>query len=1175
MIPIEVEVYSLEDPTVKLDVLDGRIKPTYMEELAGPGGGKISFSIHDPKLLANPTLIESRNILKLLDDGRVVGAILINDRSTKIIQDTAAKELYQVSGESLRCWFNDALVYPEGGLRKTSYEERAFNFASTQGEWYDPAQWTTPYNVVNWGDIPGSPWRYAPAFWPDAPNAKWVWSMNSYSSAPAGNNFFRYEFTTLTAGSYSFFFAAADTYDVYVDGQLHASSSKDDTAAWSKVERLDVQLEPGDHIFAVKVENLTVGPAAMIAAIYRAGDATTETPAQLISTTGEAGWKVAGYPDPAPGWSPGEIMRKLLAEAEDRGVNFPLWLNPTFTDTTDSYDNEWDRSLDWSFKIGSSYTSVIDKLEELACDLWIDPDTLDLHMAAERGVDRSVYGLDVDGIGVIRPILVFEKGKNLLQSSIASSGEVKNALMVQTAEGYMAAEDTGDSLGKYGRVEGLLETGASEAVSTAVAGLVFQKKATPETGASYEIIATLGHVPFFDFQVGDWVLAPNEVGLLVKRRIMSLSLQEDSDTGMAVYEAEFDTIFKDNEDRLSRWMAKMGGGSLGGQFSNAGGGSGVPVGVPVIVPPSTPIIQKPNPPENLDASSIGLWEVNGVSAYSQLTLTWDPVTGNTDGSATVPLSYEVWGRLTVESDVTYRRMSLVFGNEATMQPFETGSDWTFKVRAMNDANAVGAFSDEIQHVMEAPNDPMDAPDDPALSSNKGVLIVSWNGLLDGLAPPPQFRYVYASVSDSEFGTYAPMGAALSRDARNIYISGLDVGDEVWVKLRAVDGLDIPGAYSDPVSHTITGIDLGDLDTSISDAIDAANAAALAAASSSNLLLDGSFEDDPLLYWNLETADVTQVTDDPRSGAHSIRIGASSAPYDALTYLLPIPADEAEEFMFSIWLTPETGSSVVEGAIDLVMLYGATETMTDSVVIGSSPEVMAAYTKVSGQFTAPAGARFARPQVVVREDTSGTNGYLVDDASLFKRVPGVLIFDGAISTGHIAAGAVVASNIAANAVAAMHIQAGAIEAGKIAAGAVTANEIAANTIKGNNIEAGTIETIHLSAGVGGELDISANNSVSIIVGNINSLTDGLDATTENLEEMQTYYTFGVDGAVISSPSSPFSVAVRNDRIEMLELGVPVSYWNAGQMFVRSFVGEEVILGNHKLEKYGTGTVVRAL
>lgn len=1175
---IEIEVYSYDDPTKFLDVLNGRTKPSYMEEIAGPGGGDLTLSLTDPKLQADATLLAYRNLLKVRVNGKVVGGCLVGKKNSKIVGDSAAKEVYKVSGEGLRTWFGDAIVYPVGGLRRTSYEERSFNFASEQGDWYKPGQWVAPFNVVGWGDIAGSPWRYAPAQWPDVPAAQWIWSENSYSGAPAGDNFFRYEFTTATDGKYSFFVAADDSYTVYIDGQLNTASDPD-ALAWTEVNRIDVDLEAGPHVFGVRVTNKETGPAALIAAIFRAGDATVGTAAELVTATGSSGWLVAGYPDPVPGWSPGEIMLTLLAEAEARGVHFPLWITPTFTNTLDSYGNEWPRDLDWSFGVGDDLTSVIEKLEELVCDVWIDPDTLEFNMVVERGVDRSVLLYKEDGVTVDSAPLTFVKGKNLLDASTDGVGEIKNSLIIQTSDGWMVAQDSSDSIGKYGVVEAMLETGVSSAVSTAVAAAVFEQKANPEEGASYDIIPTPDHVPFEDFQVGDWVLAPDETGLLVKRRVMSISVEEDSDNGQPTYSVEFDTIFKDNEDKLSRWMSKMGGGALGGQFANSGSGSSLPIGQPTIPPAGQPLIKFPLAPANLTATSVGLWSLNGVDAYSQVTLEWDAVTGNTDGSATVPSAYEVWGHPAEDSDYTYRRLALVFTNTAVLQPYATGSEWVFKVRALNSADAASSFSDPIDHTMEAPNVPMAAPSAPTLASNKGVLIVSWDGLLLGSSnPPPQFRYVYALVApdvSGSAGTYVRMGATLSRDGRNLYISGLTIGDKYWVKLISVDGLGLESADSGSSSTTLTGIDLGDLDSSIQDAIDAAHQAGLDARSMNNMLNGGSFEENDPALWSLETSGVTNQTTNPHSGSRALRIDSTTSDFVASKYGLVLEVSPGETYQFSAWVRSFGAGTTEDSGLTLSVAYGPDATASaDSDELAGSPEATATYLYFAGTWTVPANTYFAKPQLVMSDD-GGSNSYLVDDLVFRMVIPGALIVNGAITADKIGAGEVTATAIAAEAITAEKIQAAAVTAGKIAAGAVTAETIAANAVTANAIEAGSITTLKLSSEVGQELDISSNNSVNILVGQIDAVTDDQNATAGSLETMQTYYQFGPDGAVISAPSSPFAIHIANDRIEMLQLNVPVSYWNAGQMFVNSLVGTEVVLGNHKIEKYGTGTVVRAL
>jgi hypothetical protein len=76
-------------------------------------------------------------------------------------------------------------------------------------------------------------------------------------------------------------------------------------------------------------------------------------------------------------------------------------------------------------------------------------------------------------------------------------------------------------------------------------------------------------------------------------------------------------------------------------------------------------------------------------------------------------------------------------------------------------------------------------------------------------------------------------------------------------------------------------------------------------------------------------------------------------------------------------------------------------------------------------------------------------------------------------------------------------------------------------------------------------------------------------------MQTYYEFGVDGATISTPGSPFSLRISSDNIEMLANGNTVSRWDNNSMYVTQFIGEIVTLGNHQIAKIIDGTVVKAL
>lgn len=1066
---IEIEVYPFSTPKVCKDVFNARLAPSYLEEIGGPGGGSFSISTTDPKVIADGTLLDYRNVLKCKVDGLVVGAFLVGKKNSKIIDDDASKEVYAISGENLRTWFEGAQVRPAGGLTKTSFEDRAFNFATERGSWYHADQWATPVNVVGWGDIAGSPWRYAPANWPDAPTAQWIWSTNSYTSAPAGDNYFRYEFTTVTDGKYSLFLGADNSFAVYIDAQLNTSS--DPTApAWTEMTRIDVDLPAGDHVIGIKVNNDAAGPAALIAAFYKAGDATLGTAAELITVTGGAGWLVAGYPDPVPGWTPGEVMRTLLEEAQARGVLFPTWITPTYTDTLDSNGLAWDRDLEWSFGVGDSLTSVLESLEELSCDIWIDPDTFEFNMVRARGVDRSIYTYDLDGISVVSSPLVFEKGKNLLEAGIDGVSEITNSLLLQTNDGWEVIADTSPSVSKYGVLEGTLKADASSNSSSAIATQVFSQKANPEEGATYSIIPTTGHVPFKDFQVGDWVLAPDAGGLSVRRRVMSLSVKEDSKSGQATYAVEFDTIFQDSETRFNKWLKRLSGGSLGGQFASVGGGVSSPLGKPVITTPNLPPQKFPLAPTDVTVTSEGKWTVDGITAFSEVTVTWDPVTGNTDGSATVPAFYEVWGHLTTSTDDSYVMYALVTTNTATFQPFAPGSGWTFKVRALNDADRKSSFSTPKTHTMVGPTAPMAAPSDPVLSSSNGVLIVTWDGKLGITDPPPQLRYVYAKVSPHGLGTFTIQGQALQQ-AGNIFISGLTVGDSYDVELFAVDGMAITSAASGVATLAVTGVDLGDvqaeIDGAVSDAADALAAATTAAT----------------------TAD----------GKNSIFLAEEASPPTALA-----AGDQ--------WWVLGTGDT--EGQVIDLQIWNETEA----------------------------------------------------DWIPYRIVADSILVPGSAGTISIADGAIVASKITASEE---------LWATVLGAHRIVAEEIQVGSLTGDVLAAGTIKLLNLEPSIGDDLNISANSSITIIAGNLNTVQSGQDALNDNLTEMQTYYKFGVDGAEITRPGSPFSLLLKSDGIDMKAGSNVVSSWSANQMYVPSLVAEKVVLGNHQLEKYGSGTVVRSL
>ncbi|MGN6324499.1 hypothetical protein [Pseudolysinimonas sp.] len=155
----------------------------------------------------------------------------------------------------------------------------------------------------------------------------------------------------------------------------------------------------------------------------------------------------------------------------------------------------------------------------------------------------------------------------------------------------------------------------------------------------------------------------------------------------------------------------------------------------------------------------------------------------------------------------------------------------------------------------------------------------------------------------------------------------------------------------------------------------------------------------------------------------------------------------------------------------------------------------------------------------------------------------------------------------------------VDLGTATVGQLDGAFIKARSMAANALQAGTITVNELSPTIGDDLGLAAKGSVNILAGQVGDLTAAQQGTAAALALQQTLFQVKPDGAYISSPGSASAgsqLALRNTGVQLLQNGAVVSDWNQGQMHVDSFVGNEVILGAHKLEKLNaTDTVVRAL
>jgi hypothetical protein len=158
-----------------------------------------------------------------------------------------------------------------------------------------------------------------------------------------------------------------------------------------------------------------------------------------------------------------------------------------------------------------------------------------------------------------------------------------------------------------------------------------------------------------------------------KRRIVSLSFGEDAASGRTLYESEFDNIYKDRDNRLARALDSLTlGSSMTGTLANATNSVSSGAGTPAFNNNATGGGGSGTPGAPSTGSYPGITGGVTASAFrnsdteAQVSVSWNPLSTATDGTAITVSHYNVWSRLnrTVAERTTR--------NTAVNPSFETG-----------------------------------------------------------------------------------------------------------------------------------------------------------------------------------------------------------------------------------------------------------------------------------------------------------------------------------------------------------------------------------------------------------------------------------------------------------------------------------------------------------------------
>lgn len=554
-----------------LDIIVGPEEPTFQEVLSDPGSGQFTVSNQDLAIARTgwSTLLAYGNIVVMHDtqtDKWFAWIIEKKDR-TVVASGEVSDQKWTISGRGIAALLQDAGVYPEYGLKRSSADQRHFSFASKTGNWYKSSEWSAPV---------GSTWQSStahkrrPKGWPD-PTAQWIWSTDPDVSSPAGTVYFRKSFTLTAPTRVSFYCTVDNKFDLYVDGELVMSGK-----SWYHFQRFDTDLDPGTHWVAIKGVNdpppsgTGLNPGGAILVAYEIDPVSEKKLSRILHT--DTSWLCRPYGSQPPGWDPGDVMGTLIVEARARGVDSMMHFHPLTAANQDSAGVTWPASAitTRAFDVGTDYLDALDQIAELSCD-WLarwdqagDIDhKLNLDLFVKLGVDRSIY----DPTHGLDPVML-RRGFNLVESSYSGDASgLQSALLIRTNDGWIEEVNSGTGIR---RRESYLSLGSStndtHTVNVAVAA--FDKAGVPQESWSAKALDASGHLPFHDFSVGDWVLGPDEDGDLVKQRVIAITLTQDSD-GNVFYIPQLNDTRHAQAKRTRRWLKSMAKGTAAGRVANA------------------------------------------------------------------------------------------------------------------------------------------------------------------------------------------------------------------------------------------------------------------------------------------------------------------------------------------------------------------------------------------------------------------------------------------------------------------------------------------------------------------------------------------------------------------------------------------------------------------------------
>lgn len=711
--------------------------------------------------------------------------------------------------------------------------------------------------------------------------------------------------------------------------------------------------------------------------------------------------------------NPGTIVKTMLDENRARG-GVAQYVTAGFDTGKDSSGAAWSNVMTLYYDPGvDTFTALSNLAANGVCDWRTRGMTLNLWNA-----DSTALCHDLSG-GIVIPLAT-----QALESPEEETIESLASHILVMGDGIDFTQDNNAAPTPWGKWELYSSQGGVSDEGTARLLMQSQLDQAARVRGQYTrsvLVTNVDALPLIDYQPGDWITAPTvSHGEKVRVQRVTISL---SNQGLKAALILNDRLY-DAQTRTAKRIQGITGGAVAG---GAQGGRPAPAQDHRV----------PKAPEGLTLASDAYLDSTG-HARGLVSAVWGEVSQATDNTAIEIDSYRVEWRYSDSDADAWMSAGVTSDERLSWSGLDCGRTVVVRVRAIPTySDKPGEWSGEKSVTIASDVTPPSVPSAPRLSSETGIVSISWDGLpATGTGMDADFDHCEVGRGLTS-GSLAVVSAAMT--GRTQWVDTDVLPGAVWTyALRAVDHAGNKSAWSKTAQVEVVGaVSQEQIDKIQSDLQQAQSDLDKAEGTLDRVQSDLSGVESGLEQANKELDSVAADAADAVRQAQEAYEQATNAKKTA----------DGLHNIFKGWQDPATMSGVTVKTGDF--WYRTQQYWTTALgELDNSPSALANF------YTYAQGEPDNSPSVLV---------------PLESEVVEVLTWDGTrwnqfnlVASNVIASGSIVGDLIAANAIVAEHLSAGSVTTDKLVSLAVTADKLAANSVIAGKIAANAVTTGALAA-----------------------------------------------------------------------------------------------------------------